>query len=127
MGDSIVMRPDDVREDRWDNRLVRLLGVRDGEDGESGSEVDIQVVEDVLTGRRYKTPVRNLGGHCFSEMEVLAFIAEQSTACACCGRDGGRTWESEGRPYCGGCYRASCDTHKLPCRGQKKEKSIASG
>lgn len=106
--------PDQVREDLWENRLVRL--VRYDDEGED--ESDNWIVQDVLTEQTYKTPRANLHRRPVGEMEVLAFIAAHDTVCSCCGRTGGQTFEpdsKEGR-FCGGCFRASCDTHGLPCR-----------
>jgi hypothetical protein len=114
MGENEFL-PDQVREDLWEGRLVRL--VRDDEE-----EQDNWVVQDMLTEQTYQTPTANLHRRPVGEMEVLAFIAKHCEVCACCGRDGGRTFEpdsKEGR-FCGGCFRASCDTHGLPCRLRKK-------
>jgi hypothetical protein len=113
MGKTTTFQADQVREDRWEDRLVRLDHEVCNED-EVGP--DLWFVEDLLTGQVYQTPEANFGSRVIGEMEVLAFVAAHATHCACCDRHGGRTFEAEKRFYCGGCFRASCDTHGMPCR-----------
>jgi hypothetical protein len=113
MGDT-TFQADQVREDRWEDRLVRLVRDADVVEGEEGPAM--WLVEDLLTAHVYKTPETNLSTRIIGEMEMLAFIAAHATPCACCDRNGGRTFEIENHRYCGGCFRASCDTHGMPCR-----------
>lgn len=114
MSKTTTFQADQVREDRWEDRLVRLVR-QPGEDGDEET-ADQWFVEDLLTNQVYQTPEANLGARVIGEMEVLAFVAAHATHCACCDQHGGRTFEAEKRFYCGGCFRASCDTHGMPCR-----------
>ena len=94
-----------VRLDQWEERLVRVLKKVVNENGDF-------LVEDLLTEETYTTPLHNINGNSYSEMEVVAFITA-SKKCDCCGREGGKgykTTQEEDTPHvCGGCYRAACD------------------
>ena len=113
MPTTIKRAPEQVREDSWESRLIRLIEFNNEPDGPpSGS----WVVEDVLTERRYVTPAPNISSRQYNEMEVLAYVTA-SGACDCCESSGGRvfTLDKSRADLCGSCYLKSCDTHEFPC------------
>jgi len=106
---------DDIHEDKWESRLVRLVKV--DKDNEPASDGRLWVVRDLLTERMYSTSLMNLSRDALCEMQVLAFVADAQT-CSCCLRDGGRTFNVSAGDLCGVCYRNSCDSHGK-CRRKK--------